>query len=161
MAVTSATHPRLTAAVLDLLRERALTVATAESVTGGLLSSLICEIPGASDVHLGGVVSYATRVKHQVLQVPPGPVVSEGTARAMACGVARLLGADCALATTGVAGPARQEGHPAGTVCVAALVTGDLVSRTLHLPGDRQQVRRAAAVAAISLLGRLLDPGGG
>lgn len=151
-------HPQLTAAVVDLLRQRALTLATAESVTGGLVSSLICEIPGASDVHLGGVVSYATRVKHRVLQVPPGPVVSEGTARSMAAGVARLLRADCAVATTGVAGPARQEGRPAGTVCVAALVTGELVTRTLHLPGNRQQVRRGAAVAVIALLGQLLDP---
>ena len=149
-------HPALTADVLDLLRRRGLTVATAESLTGGLVSSLLCEIPGASDVHLGGVVSYATAVKHRLLQVPPGPVISEGTARSMAAGVARLLRADCAVATTGVAGPARQEGHPAGTVCVAALVPGAVASRTLHLPGDRQQVRTRAALAGIALLGELL-----
>ena len=149
-------HPALTADVLDLLRRRGLTVATAESLTGGLVSSLLCEVPGASDVHLGGVVSYATAVKHRLLQVPPGPVISESTARSMATGVSRLVRADCAVATTGVAGPARQEGRPVGTVCVAALVPGTIASRPLHLPGDRGQVRTRAAMAGLALLGELL-----
>ena len=89
-------------------------------------------------------------------------MVSEGTARAMARGVSRLLGADCAVATTGVAGPALQEGRPAGTVCLAALCPGgrpgapDVLSRTLHLAGGRQEVRRAAALAGIALLRELL-----
>lgn len=153
-------HPADTAQLLARLRADGLTLATAESLTGGLVSALICDIPGASDVFVGAVVSYATRVKHDVLDVPQGPVISETTAAAMARGVAALLGTDCAVATTGVAGPDRQEGRPAGTVCLAALTPRRVSTTTLHLAGDRARVRRDAALAGLALLERTLDAPG-
>lgn len=149
-------HPDDTAALLARLRADGLTLATAESLTGGLVSALVCDIPGASDVFVGAVVSYATRVKHDLLAVPEGPVISEATAAAMARGVAGLLGTACAIATTGVAGPDRQEDQPAGTVCLAALTPDQVVTSTVHLPGDRGQVRWEAAAAGLGLLNRLL-----
>ena len=111
--------------MLDLLRERGLTLALAESLTGGLVASRLTAIPGASDVFRGGVVSYASEVKFDLLEVSPGPVVNEPAAIEMAEGVQRLLGADIGLSLTGVAGPTEQDGVPVGTVCIAvALPTG-------------------------------------
>ncbi len=143
--------------VLDLLRERGLSLATAESLTGGMVSSRLCDIPGASDVFVGGVVSYAAAVKHELLEVSEGPVVSEAAAREMAVGVRRLLGTDVAVAATGVAGPASSEGHPPGTVCMAVVVGdpadgGAIESLEVRLPGRRRQVRE---FTVISLLGML------
>ena len=86
-------------------------MATAESVTGGLIASRLTDIPGASEVFRGSVVSYASEVKYDVLGVPEGPVVSAEAAEAMAVGACRVLGADVALAVTGVAGPRRAGRH--------------------------------------------------
>ncbi|MBK9178865.1 MAG: competence/damage-inducible protein A [Acidimicrobiales bacterium] len=149
-------------AVLDLLRGRGLTLAVAESVTGGLVAARITNVPGASMVFRGGVVSYASEVKHELLGVPEGPVVSEAAAAAMADGVRRLLGADVGLAATGVAGPTEQEGQPVGTVFFG-LALGDDVSavRTL-LPGDRDRVRQFATITLLNRLRlRLLEGGDG
>src|SRR3546814_7219508 len=98
-----------------LLQEHGLTVAVAESLTGGLVASRIVSVPGSSGWFRGAVVAYDSQVKFDVLDVPEGPVVSEEAAMAMADGVRRLLGADVGLSTTGVAGPAGQEGQPPGT----------------------------------------------
>ncbi|HZA66903.1 MAG TPA: CinA family nicotinamide mononucleotide deamidase-related protein, partial [Geminicoccaceae bacterium] len=112
--------------VLDLLRERGLTLALAESVSGGLAAARLSAVPGTREVFRGGVVAYASEVKFDLLGVPSGPVVCEVAARAMAEGVRRLLGADVGLATTGVAGPADQDGHAMGTVFLG-LALGDQV----------------------------------
>src|SRR5690606_16310984 len=103
-------------AVAALLEERGLTLAVAESLTGGLVASRLVAVPGAGDWFRGGVVSYAPDVKFEVLKGPEGPVVTAETAAAMATGVRDLLGADVGLGVTGVAGPDSLEGHPPGTV---------------------------------------------
>src|SRR3546814_20071312 len=94
-----------------LLQEHGLTVAVAESLTGGLVAPRIVSVPGSSGWFRGAVVAYDSQVKFDVLDVPEGPVVSAEAAMAMADGVRRLLGADVGLSTTGVAGPAAPEGE--------------------------------------------------
>jgi nicotinamide-nucleotide amidase len=144
------------AAVGRLLLERGLTMAVAESVTGGLVQSRIVNVAGASGFFVGGVVAYDSRVKFEVLQVPEGPVVSEPCAQAMADGVRRLLGADVGVATTGVAGPTDQDGEPPGTVWLG-LAVGDRVEAVhVRLPGDRDRVRQFAAISVLDLLRRVL-----
>jgi nicotinamide-nucleotide amidase len=142
--------------VCDLLSAAGLTIATAESVTGGLVAARLTDAAGASDTVRGGVVSYASDVKWSLLDVPEGPVVTEEAAAAMAEGVARVLGADVAVATTGVAGPAPAEGVPPGTVCLATWVDGEAETLTVRLPGDRDQVRQFAVISVLDLLRRRL-----
>lgn len=142
--------------VLDLCREAGLTLAVAESVTGGLIASRLSSLIGASDVFRGGVVAYDPAVKHEVLGVPEGPVVTEAAAAAMAVGVRRALGADVALATTGVAGPSELEDIPVGTVCLGVAIGDDVVTATVRLPGDRARVSQFAAISASDLLRRAL-----
>ena len=139
-----------------LLEARGMTVAVAESLTGGLVASRIVSVPGSSEWFKGGVVAYDSQVKFEVLGVPEGPVISEATAKAMAEGVRRLLGADVGLATTGVAGPTEQEGHPPGTVWLGIAV-GDTVEAThLKLPGDRERVRQLTVISLMDRLRRQL-----
>lgn len=145
--------------VLDELRARRWTLATAESLTGGLVAARLTAIPGASDVVRGAVVSYASAVKHELLRVPDGPVVSEAAAAAMATGVRRVLGADVGIALTGVAGPAEQEGQPVGTVCLAVAVPGADPPRTttVRFGGQRDQIRQMAVISALDLARRALS----
>lgn len=149
--------------VLQMLRDRSMTLATAESLTGGMVGSRICDVPGASDVFLGGVISYSAAVKTSVLGVPEGPVVTEEAARRMAVGVRERLGADVAVATTGVAGPDPAEGQPPGTVCMAVVVgdpsaAGSVESIRVRLPGRRRQVREFTVITVLGMLRRrLLD----
>ena len=138
-----------------------LTVATAESLTGGLLGATLTDVPGASRVFLGGVVAYATAVKQELLGVPEDLLAAHGAvsaecAGAMASGVRDLLGASYGVSTTGVAGPDPQEGHPAGTVWIAVAGAGTPATRLLHLTGDRARVRRHTCSAAISLIDDVL-----
>ncbi len=142
--------------VLDLCREAGLTLAVAESVTGGLIASRLSSLIGASDVFRGGIVAYDPAVKHEVLGVPEGPVVTEAAAAAMAVGARRTLGADVALATTGVAGPSELEDIPVGTVCLGVAIGDDVVTATVRLPGDRARVSQFAAISASDLLRRAL-----
>lgn len=142
--------------VLDMLRGRGLTLALAESVTGGLVSARLTAVPGCSDVVRGCVVSYASEVKYDLLGVPEGPVVTEEAAAAMAHGVRRALGADVGLALTGVAGPGEQEGRPAGTLCIGLAVGERTVTTTLRLPGQREQMRQFSVISALDLLRRTL-----
>jgi nicotinamide-nucleotide amidase len=142
--------------VLDLLRERGWTLGLAESVTGGLVGGRITNVAGASTVFRGGVVSYASEIKFDVLDVPPGPVVTEEAAVAMAAGARRVLGADVGLALTGVAGPDEQDGRPAGTLCVGVALPGATHVRTFHLPGQRDQMRQMSVITALDLLRRAL-----
>ena len=138
--------------VLGLLRERGLTLAVAESVTGGMVAMRLTAVPGASAVFRGAVVAYASEVKYDVIDVPRGPVISPGAARAMATGAAERLGADVGLATTGVAGPDRQEGHAPGTVFLGLHREGESEAHEVRLPGDRERVRQYAVIALLNLL---------
>lgn len=139
------------------LLDRDLTLAVAESLTGGLVASRLVNGPGASDWFRGGVVSYATEVKFSVLGVPEGPVVSAEAAAAMATGVRDLLGADVGLGVTGVAGPDALEGQPPGTVYLGAVVgDADPVTTRVMLPGDRERVRQFACISLLDMLRRML-----
>ena len=142
--------------VLSLMRARGLTLGLAESVTGGLVAGRLTAIAGASDVLRGAVVSYASEVKFDLLDVPEGPVVSEAAAAAMATGARRVLGADVALALTGVAGPAEQDGMPVGTLCVGIDDGTTVVARTFRMPGQREQMRQMSVITALDFLRRHL-----
>ena len=142
--------------VLQLLRERGHTLGLAESVTGGLVAGRITNVPGASEVFRGSIVSYASEVKFDLLGVPEGPVVSEAAAAAMAVGAQRVLGADVALSLTGVAGPAEQDGMPVGTLCVGIAIGADVHTRTFRLPGVRDQMRQMSVITALDWLRRTL-----
>ena len=145
-------------AVGQLLQAQGLALGLAESVTGGLVASRCTEVPGSSAWFRGGVVAYDSAVKFDLLDVPEGPVVSEEAAEAMASGARRVLGADVGLAVTGVAGPERQDGEPVGTVILGLDLAGEVSSRRLRLPGDRERVRQFAAISLMDhLRHRLLD----
>lgn len=160
-----------------LLTDRGLSMATAESCTGGTIASMVTAIAGSSSYFKGGIVSYAVSVKEQVLGVTlHDGVVSEDTARQMAKGAVRVCGADCAVATTGVAGPGPSEGKPQGTVCIAACINANanpnldlnlnanhnasenykVLSRTFCFEGDREAVILQAADSALRLLWTLI-----
>ena len=143
--------------VLQMLRERGMTLGLAESVTGGLVGARLTGIAGASEVFRGSIVSYATDVKHDVLGVSEGPVVSERAAIEMADGARRVLGADVGLSLTGVAGPAEQDGQPVGTLYVG-LSIGDraTTARLLRLPGQREQMRQISVISALDVLRKAL-----
>jgi nicotinamide-nucleotide amidase len=144
------------AVVAAKLVQRSLTLAVAESLTGGLIASRLVNVVGASNWFRGGVVSYASDVKYDVLDVPVGPVVSGAAAETMAEGVRRLLKSDVGLSVTGVAGPEEQEGQPAGTVFVGLSLGEHVTHAALHLPGDRPRVRSYAAISALDVLRRVL-----
>lgn len=152
--------------VLDLCRERGLSLATAESCTGGLVAARLTSVPGSSDVFRGSVVAYADDVKASELGVPGELLerhgaVSAETARAMAAGARERLGADVAVAVTGVAGPGGASAEkPVGLVFLhAAGPDGEKASRT-ELPGDREMIRGRATAGALHLVRRLLTRNG-
>ncbi len=142
--------------VLQLLRERGLTLAVAESVTGGLVAGRLTGIPGASDVLVGAVVSYASRVKFDLLGVTPGPVVSEAVAAEMATGARTALGATVGLALTGVAGPDEQDGMPVGSLCIGVAIGDEVHTTTARLPGQREQMRQMSVITSLDYLRRIL-----
>ncbi len=144
-------------AVGELLVDRRLSFAVAESFTGGLIASRVVALPGASRWFRGGVVAYASDVKHAVLGVPEGPVVTSAAAVAMAEGVRRLLGADVGLATTGVAGPDPQEGHAPGTGFAGIALPGAVGEAVaLRLAGSRERIRQIGTISALDELRRRL-----
>lgn len=148
--------------LFERLERDGLTLAIAESCTGGLLGGRITEVPGASKVFLGGIIAYANQVKVDRLGVDPDlfadghGAVSAAVATAMAKGVREKFGAKLAIAVTGIAGPhGGTPGKPVGTVWLAALGPGDLVNvHRLNADGDRQAVRLAAVADALRLLDR-------
>lgn len=161
--VAGETARDLATEVIGLLTRAGDTVATAESLTGGLVAAALTDVPGASNAFRGGVVAYATELKAQLLRVDVGLLKRYGpvhapVAAAMAEGVRNLLGATVGVSTTGVAGPGPADGHPAGTVHVAVSLVGDTVVRTMALQGDRDEVRRLAVERVLGLLlGRLRE----
>jgi nicotinamide-nucleotide amidase len=142
---------------VDALWAAGATLATAESLTGGLVCATLVSVPGASDVVRGGVVAYAAEVKVATLGVSQALVDERGTvdpevAAAMATGVRERLGATYGVSTTGVAGPGPSEGKPAGTVHVALAGPHGVETRPLHLVGDRDQTRTGTVDALLSWL---------
>ena len=153
--------------VLDLLERRGQTLATAESLTGGRLAAAVTAVPGASRVYLGGVVSYATSVKQDLLGVPEVlveryGVVSPECARAMAEGARHRHGATYAVSTTGVAGPDSQDGHPVGTVFVGIAGPVGVTALALELAGDRRTIQDRTCSEALDAVADVLrreEPG--
>lgn len=134
------------------------TLVTAESLTGGMIGSVLTSVPGASAVYKGGVVSYVNEVKQQILGVP-GEIlekygaVSLWTAGYMASGVRKLLNADVAVAVTGLAGPGGDEfGHEVGTVFIGFESASKAVAKEFHFSGSREEIRRQTVDAALQLI---------
>ncbi|WP_327030830.1 CinA family protein [Micromonospora sp. NBC_01740] len=145
------------AGVVHSLSERHETLATVESLTGGLLAASIVEIAGVSGIYRGGLVVYATELKSLLADVPEDLLADRGpvdpdVAVALAEGGRRRCGADWGLATTGVAGPEPQDGKPVGLVYVAVAGPSGTEVRQLDLDGGRDHVRSAAVVEALRLL---------
>lgn len=159
----------LAARVIATLKERTVSLAIAESLTGGLLGATLTRVPGASKVYLGGTIAYDTRLKTDLLDVPAElirthSVVSEEVALAMAVGLQQRTDADWTIAVTGVAGPDAQDGHEPGEVWVCVL--GPRIpslpqfqqTQRFAFDGDRDAVRDATVEAALSMLLRGLSP---
>lgn len=146
------------------LLARGQMIASAESITGGGLGDLLTAAPGASETYLGGVVSYATAVKQQLLGVTDETVENEGVvsaacAREMAVGIRDLLKADFGVSTTGVAGPTEQEGKPVGLVYVGVAGPRGVRTVELELDGDRAEIRDQACIEAVRVvMESVVDP---
>jgi nicotinamide-nucleotide amidase len=149
--------------VLELSRQRGLTLATAESATGGLVAARLTAVPGASDVFRGGVVAYADDVKTRELGVSADLLAAHGavsaeTAAAMATGVRKRLGTEIGVSDTGVAGPGGGTPEkPVGLVYLHASGPGGELAAQFNVPADRETVRARAAVAALHLVLQLLS----
>jgi nicotinamide-nucleotide amidase len=145
--------------LFNILKRRSLTLAVAESCTGGLLGATIAAVAGVSSVYRGGVISYSNEVKSDLLDVSPELLSKHGTvsgevAASMAFGVKKRLKSECAIAITGIAGPdGGSEEKPAGTVYISVVIGKDL-SRTMRFNfyGDRQLIRQASVDAALDML---------
>ncbi len=144
--------------LVQLLSERLLTISTAESCTGGLISKLLTDVPGSSSVFMGSVCTYSNKAKTDILNVKEDDLltygaVSEPVALQMARGAKRLFGTDITISTTGIAGPSSDETKkPVGLVYIAVAVNeGRYITRELHLSGSREEIRNATADAAIAL----------
>lgn len=144
--------------VVALLRDRGWTLATAESCTGGLVGHRVTNVPGSSAVLLGGVVAYANTAKERLLGVPAALLlqhgaVSEPVARAMAAGARHLLGADVAVAVTGIAGPTGGTPEkPVGTTFIAVAGPAGVEARRFHWNGDRRSNKDRSAEAALQMV---------
>jgi nicotinamide-nucleotide amidase len=142
----------------ELVQERELTVAAAESLTGGMIATALSRASGSGEWFRGAVVAYHSEVKHDVLGVPPGPVVSASAAAEMARGARRLLGADVAVAVTGAGGPDPQDGREPGTVFLA--VDSDEAHRSVRLKipaEDPAEVCATTATTALRMLAQVLE----
>jgi nicotinamide-nucleotide amidase len=148
--------------VADLLRSRSLTIATAESCTGGLLSARLTELAGSSDYVLGGLVVYSNEAKVALAGVDPAVIerlgaVSPEVAEALADGARARLAADVGVGITGVAGPGGgTEAKPVGLVCISVTAVDARLTRTVNLPGDRADVRDRSSTVAMHLVRRFL-----
>ena len=148
--------------VLTYLRRHGLTMATAESCTGGNIAHKITEIAGCSDSYVGSVVSYSNDVKTGLLGVSRDDLerygaVSREVVEQMAAGVCRATGADCSVATSGIAGPGGgTPDKPVGTVWTAVCVKGHVTSRLLKLPGNRSRVIERATNDVLIALAQTL-----
>ncbi len=147
-------------AIAGLLVARGMTLGLAESLTGGLIGARLVNVAGSSTWFRGAIVAYDSAIKHALLGVSPGPVVSAQAAEEMATGAQKVLGSDIGLGITGVAGPDGQDGQGPGTVFIGLSLPGsEPLSHQLHLPGDRDRVRQFSAISALDLLRRALLAG--
>lgn len=136
-----------------IAKKHGFTLAAAESLTGGRISCHLAGAPDSSSWYAGGVTSYETRIKYEVLGVPEGhPVIAEEAVIQMAVGVAKLMTADVAIAVSGVGGPDSQEGNPPGTTWIAAAVRGTLHTRLHHFDGGPEDVLKQTEEHALTLL---------
>jgi nicotinamide-nucleotide amidase len=153
----------LAALVLEQARSRGMRIAVAESCTGGLVGARLTEVPGSSEVFVGGVIAYDNAVKLELLEVPEALLaehgaVSEPVARAMAEGAARRFAVPAAISVTGVAGPGGGSPEkPVGTVWMACSIGGTVDTRRSMFPGSRAEIRARAAQAVLLLLYRRLS----
>lgn len=138
--------------VLDLLVAQGLRLATAESLTGGMIGTRLTEVPGSSRAFMGSIVAYDGEVKRSLLGVPDGPVVSEEAVVAMALGACVRLGADVSVAVTGVAGPDSQEGQEPGIVWMATCVDGEVEAIRTRWPFDRTRIRQFTVITVLDAL---------
>lgn len=136
----------------ERITEADATIAVAESLTGGQLSSALAAAPDASDWFRGGLVAYAPEVKFDVLGVTPGPVVTAQCAEELATGIERLLAARVGVGVTGVGGPDPEEGRPAGTVFAAVSTQGRVVVREWHFDGEPEEVLEQTIDAIVRLV---------
>ncbi len=159
-------HPnlhRLAGEAVERSVAAGLTVATAESLTAGMVAAVLADTPGASAMLRGGVVAYANEVKAAVLGVPEALLETAGSvdgdvAAAMAAGARRACGADVGVSTTGVAGPDAHDGKPVGTVFIGVATAEGAASYPYRFEGSRQEIRALSCGAALE---RLLDAVGG
>jgi nicotinamide-nucleotide amidase len=152
MSDTTTPATALATTLADLAEEHGFTVAVAESLTGGKIACELGAAPHSSTWFRGSLVAYASDVKFTVLGVPPGPVVTEECARAMARGVAKLLDADLAVAVTGVGGPDDEEGHPAGTVWFSVVSPSGQHAELRRFDGEPAEILEATTAHALRLL---------
>ena len=158
----STTAAQVARRACDALADAGLTVSCAESLTGGLVADSFVSVPGASAVFHGGVVTYATCMKHKILGVDEQLLQQAGAvdprvAEQMVRGSYKLFDTDCAIATTGVAGPTPQDGKPVGLVYIAACVHTNMCVKELHLSGSRENIRLSATIQGLELLCKLLE----
>ena len=148
--------------VIARLKAQGLTLATAESCTGGLIGAMLTDVPGASAVYKGGVISYVNEIKHRLLGVEQETLdvctaVSRETAHEMARGARERCRSDCAVSVTGLAGPEGDgTGRPVGLVYIAIDAPGFSFCRELHLSGSRAEIRRQAAEAVLQMILELM-----
>jgi len=154
----------LAARVIEECRQASITLATAESVTAGLVAATLADIPGCSAVLRGGVIAYSTQIKGRILGLPEQAlehVVSEEVAREMSESAAALLGATMAVATTGVAGPDWLDGQPPGTAWIALhdrRGSGSTLAERVKVDGERAPVRAEIVRKCLELVARQIRP---
>lgn len=158
------THSKSVEQIVAQLKQHNFTVATAESLTAGMLSSTIADVAGASSVLQGGVVAYNNSVKHRLLGVSADTLAARGavdseTAKQMANGARERLQADIGISTTGVAGPDPSEGKAVGIVFVALATANDTVVKLLRFDGSRDSIRRSTVAASLKLMAEWLEQG--
>ena len=154
---TTDEHVTLEEAVIQMLRERELTLTTAESLTGGMVASRFTDVPGASEVFKQGLVTYSNRAKRKLLEVKKSTLkdygaVSEKTAKEMAKNGAFITGADVCVSLTGIAGPATEEDKPVGLVYMACSYNNKITVQEFHFSGERAKIRESSVVMALTLL---------
>ena len=142
--------------VLDLLRERSMRLAVAESVTGGLVGARLAAVPMASEVLTGTMVAYSKDLAAKWFEMPPGPIVSREAVMAMANGVRQALNAEVGLAVTGVASPSESSELPVGTVFFGFAIGDQIDAVSAAMPGDRNRIREYSVINLLNFLRREL-----
>ena len=148
--------------IAEKLASKGLTLAVAESCTGGLICNAITDLPGASVFFIAGMICYSVESKKKFLGISSSLLQKHGTvskeiAAAMAQGIRKISGSDLSISTTGIAGPDTIEGKKKGLVFVAVSREGAVESRMLKLQGSREEIKREASLEALNLLSRMLD----